>query len=85
MKVSVYAQRPKLRKVPVSGSLSMDEREAVLLAEDGTLLLKLERPRLTRIGADGFILDGFEHAGMDRQGAKKYRYQEWWVVLEVSK
>ena len=85
MKIKAYPQLPYPRKVPIVGSITMDERRAVVLAGDGTLLLKLNRPRLTRIGADGFILDGFEPAGTDRKGAEKYRYQEIWCAVEGAK
>ena len=42
----------------------------------------MSRAQLESIGAHEIRISGFELVGHDRHGAPKYKYQEWYFVLE---
>lgn len=43
------------------------------------LIAQMERVQMIRFDCNILALSGFEECGNDRQGKRKFRYQEWYV------
>lgn len=76
----LYTRFPKHKKIG-SGVLDAGEGTAVFLSGNGEMdshiLARMERVRFEGAGTDLIRLSGMEEVGVDRNGRKKFLYQEW--------
>jgi hypothetical protein len=76
---SLYLQFPKIGK-RILGKLAVGNEDiAYLFHLDNTRVETLLYPRIRAAGPDGVILTGMEPNGVENNGRKKYRYQEWYL------
>lgn len=76
---SLYIQKPKPPKKPLMGNLSLNEREAFIFDLQDRCIADIAKPEIIYAGPNGFMLRGFEQIGIESNGNKKYRYQEWYL------
>ncbi len=81
----LYVSQPKEKWISTTkGELSVHNGEAMFF--DGErLVASLERTQMMRFGCGIVALSGFEECGFEKNGKKKFRYQEWFVHLDMNK
>ena len=83
---ALYTQNPKPEKKGV-GFLSIDRNgDANFFSGTGaqgcSMIARMVRAKIDFAAADGIMVSGFEPCGVERDGKKKFRYQEWWLAYE---
>lgn len=87
MELKIYLQIPKPRKKPLVGALNISKGTAEIYDDDGKgyCIAELKSVEIVSWAKEGFLLRGFEYAGMDRQHREKFVYQEWYCVFPQQK
>ena len=86
-KYKLFKQLPKTKLIG-TGILSVDQAGfAHFFSNDtyaGKNLACMDRVRLEFVAANGMLLSGMEEVGFNKDGTKKYIYQEWWLTYIES-
>lgn len=81
MTYNLYIQLPNPKKTPLVGKLLIDKTGSATLWNDrDEIVAAMERVSLSWANSEGIKLSGFEHIGFEKNAAKKYRYQEWFLA-----
>ena len=79
----LHTQLPKPKDFGLGVLSLVRDGEAHFFSGDGgdgaRIVADLSRVRLDFAGADGLMLSGMQPDGFERDGRKKYSYQEWWL------